>query len=116
MMSEANSEETRKIVNEIGKIIAKLHESDLIHNDLTTSNMLLHNEEVYIIDFGLGVMSKRLEDKAMDLVVLKKSLGAMYPKKFGIIWGGICKGYENYDNYLEIFKRIKTIEKRARYL
>lgn len=113
---ESGEKETGKIAGKIGKIIAVLHESDLIHNDLTTSNMLLYKDEIYMIDFGLGVMSKRLEDKAMDMVVLKKSLRAMYPVKFEVIWEGICAGYRNYDNYLEIFKRIETIEKRARYL
>lgn len=112
----SDEEKIKEIAAEIGKIIAKLHEADLIHNDLTTSNMLLCNEKIYMIDFGLGVISKRLEDKAMDLVVLKKSLRAMYPVRFEIIWKGLCKGYKNYKEYSEIFKRIEAIEKRARYL
>ena len=112
----SDEEEIKEIARNIGKIITRLHESDLIHNDLTTSNMLMYKGEIYMIDFGLGVMSKRLEDKAVDLVVLKKSLKAMYPVKFELLWDGICEGYKNYDIYSEVFKRINVIEKRARYV
>ncbi len=109
-------DEIKKIAVGIGKTIAKLHKSDLIHNDLTTSNMLEYDNKIYIIDFGLGIVSKRIEDKAVDLVVLKKSLQAMYPVRFEKIWEGICEGYMEYELWGEIFKRIRTIEKRARYL
>lgn len=112
----SDREKIEEIAKGVGKIIAKLHEADLIHNDLTTSNMLLYNEKIYMIDFGLGVISKRIEDKAMDIVVLKKSLRAMYPERFEIIWNGICGGYQNYQEYSGVFKRIEAIEKRARYL
>lgn len=33
-----------KIINELGRILGKLHESDIVHGDLTTSNMLIKLE------------------------------------------------------------------------
>src|SRR3989344_2443552 len=53
-----------KIAEEIGKNIAKLHDKDIIHGDLTTSNMIFSKNRLYFIDFGLGFISKRNEDKA----------------------------------------------------
>ncbi len=108
--------EIDKISENIGASIGKLHSKNIIHNDLTTSNMLLKEEAVYFIDFGLGTHSTRTEDKAMDLVVLKKALMATHPKIFRDIWDSILKGYKNETRiYGEIIKRIETIEKRARY-
>ncbi|MEM4347010.1 MAG: KEOPS complex kinase/ATPase Bud32 [Candidatus Altiarchaeota archaeon] len=106
-------EKSRKI----GAFIAKLHSKNIVHNDLTTSNMLLSNSEIYFIDFGLAIHSTRIEDKAMDLVVLKKAIKATHPKKFQVIWKEILRGYKTIaERYSEIIARIENIEKRARYL
>jgi len=39
-----NSSLIDKIINELGRILGKLHESDIVHGDLTTSNMLIKLE------------------------------------------------------------------------
>jgi Kae1-associated kinase Bud32 len=104
-----------KIAERIGRMIAKLHSYNIIHNDLTTSNMLLKDDELFLIDFGLGVTSTRMEDKAMDLVVLKKSLKAAHTDKYDLIWNYLLRGYKTSKDYNGILKRIAIIEKRARY-
>ena len=55
------------ISKEVGRNVALLHSYDIIHGDLTTSNMLLKDGKLYLIDFGLGFISKREEDKAVYL-------------------------------------------------
>ena len=57
----------KDICSKIGEAIAKLHENNIIHGDLTTSNMILKEGQIYFIDFGLGFHSARVEDKATDL-------------------------------------------------
>ena len=57
----------KQVMKKIGKNVAKLHQQDIIHGDLTTSNILLKEKEIYILDFGLGYISPRIEDKAVDL-------------------------------------------------
>ncbi len=101
-----------KVSKTIGHSISKLHQKNLIHNDLTTSNLLLSGKKIYFIDFGLAFHSTRIEDKAMDLVVLKKALMASHPKKFPLIWKNILKGYKPTK---EIINRVEKIEKRVRY-
>jgi len=101
-----------KISQDIGNSISKLHQKNIIHDDLTTSNLILHQGKIFFIDFGLGFHSTRLEDKAMDLVVLKKALMASHPKKFSLVWKNILKGYKPIK---EIINRIAKIEKRVRY-
>ena len=57
----------------IGRIIGNLHLNEIIHGDLTTSNILIVNDlKIYFIDFGLSTVSKQLEDKAVDLYVLER--------------------------------------------
>ncbi|RLI92505.1 MAG: Kae1-associated kinase Bud32 [Candidatus Altiarchaeales archaeon] len=107
--------EIERIAEKMGETIAKLHGVNIIHNDLTTSNMILKNNEVFLIDFGLGVTSTRIEDKAMDMVVLKKSLSAAHIDKFDLIWDSLLRGYRSLGEYEEILERIATIVKRARY-
>ena len=66
------------ICKELGKSIAKIHNQDIIHGDLTTSNMILKDKELYLIDFGLGFHSRKIEDKAVDLHLLKQALEAKH--------------------------------------
>ena len=70
--------EQKKICRIIGKNIAKLHDADIIHGDLTTSNMILKDEKVFFIDFGLGFSSHKIEDKAVDLHLLRQALEAKH--------------------------------------
>src|SRR3989304_6946119 len=71
-------EDQKKICKMMGKKIARLHDSDIIHGDLTTSNMILKDEKVFFIDFGLGFSSHKIEDKAVDLHLLRQALEARH--------------------------------------
>ncbi|MCX6803732.1 MAG: KEOPS complex kinase/ATPase Bud32 [Candidatus Diapherotrites archaeon] len=116
-----------KLCIEAGKCIRKLHDIGIIHGDLTTSNIIFAedpkemNEDLknrikqkgplFFIDFGLGYFSIRLEDKATDLVVFKKTFNATHSKiKNG--WELVIQGY---NPEKEFIARIEAIEKRTRY-
>lgn len=51
-----------------------MHTAGIIHGDLTSSNVLVAENVVYLIDFGLGQLKSTIEDKAVDLLVLEKAL------------------------------------------
>lgn len=38
----------------MGFLIFRLHQQGIIHGDLTTSNMILKDNKLYLIDFGLS--------------------------------------------------------------
>lgn len=93
----------------IGTEIAKMHQADVIHGDLTTSNMLVRHpssskgvqlvsfQELLtsnrllkpvcatdlftqvLIDFGLAYTSTLVEDKAVDLYVLERAFSSTHP-------------------------------------
>jgi Kae1-associated kinase Bud32 len=106
-----------KICFEIGKIVGKLHSAGIIHGDLTTSNMILKDNKIYLIDFGLGKFSKKLEDQGVDLNLLYEALRSTHFKILKLCWENIVKGYKKeYKNAEEVLKRMEEIEKRARYM
>lgn len=107
--------EQKQICKKIGESIAKLHDNDIIHGDLTTSNMILKEGEIFFIDFGLGFISHKFEDKAVDLHLLKQALEAKHFKHWEELIKEVFKGYKKSDNSKIVFERLKAVEKRGRY-
>ncbi len=110
--------EQKKIMREVGKSIAKIHKEDIIHGDLTTSNMILKKDKVFFIDFGLGYISKKIEDKAVDLHLLHQALEAKHFEHWKELLQEVKKSYEKKLGKTEakkIFERITAVEKRGRY-
>ncbi|HLC53734.1 MAG TPA: KEOPS complex kinase/ATPase Bud32 [Candidatus Nanoarchaeia archaeon] len=103
------------IAAQIGSTIARLHDLNIIHGDLTTSNMILSKNDVYFIDFGLGSESARIEDKATDLHVLKEALEARHFKHASKLWESVLKGYQISKNARQVLKQLEKVEKRGRY-
>lgn len=70
------------LADAIGVALAKMHNVDVVHGDLTTSNLMLRDEEssLVIIDFGLSYVSKLHEDKAVDLYVLERAFSSTHPQ------------------------------------
>lgn len=110
--SQKRQEETMK---KLGKQVAKMHEGDIIHGDLTTSNVILKDEKIYIIDFGLGFISKRIEDKAVDLHLIKQALEAKHWKDYENLFKNFLKGYETLKDYKKVLEQLGKVESRGRY-
>lgn len=106
----------KEICRQIADLLTKLHNQDIIHGDLTTSNMILNkeNNKVYLIDFGLAFHSHKLEDKAVDIHLLKQALEA---KHFKIADEAIKIVINNYkaERHGEILEQLKKVESRGRY-
>nr|A9A6L6.1 RecName: Full=Probable bifunctional tRNA threonylcarbamoyladenosine biosynthesis protein; Includes: RecName: Full=tRNA N6-adenosine threonylcarbamoyltransferase; AltName: Full=N6-L-threonylcarbamoyladenine synthase; Short=t(6)A synthase; AltName: Full=t(6)A37 threonylcarbamoyladenosine biosynthesis protein Kae1; AltName: Full=tRNA threonylcarbamoyladenosine biosynthesis protein Kae1; Includes: RecName: Full=Serine/threonine-protein kinase Bud32 [Methanococcus maripaludis C6] len=100
---------------DLGKIIGKMHVGGIVHNDLTTSNFIV-SDNTFVIDFGLGKYSDLVEDKAIDLIVLKKSIMSIHYDKFDLVWNKIVEGYKTYEMSESVLECMKEVEKRARYL
>jgi len=99
----------------IGENLAKLHDNNIIHSDLTTSNMILKSDKVYFIDFGLGFESNRLEDKATDLRLIKQAFEAKHSKKSKLYFSSLLKGYYKSKNAKIVLNQLKKVESRGRY-
>jgi len=172
--------DAEKICEQIGENTAKLHDADIIHGDLTTSNMIYvenskensienspqassnpktssalnptakrspitkgisnpnnisaeqaskrslcsrHSKKtseqtssfkVFFIDFGLGFTSKRIEDKAVDLHLLRQALEAKHFQNWQALFAAVLKGYNSKDKTL-VLEQLKKVESRGRY-
>lgn len=90
-------DEKKELTGLMGVVIAKLHSSDIVHGDLTTSNFMVRDDStasasastsplssgkrsLVIIDFGLSSASHKLEDKAVDLYVLERAFLSTHPE------------------------------------
>src|SRR3989344_8855444 len=104
-----------KVCKQIGINIAKLHDTNIIHGDLTTSNMILSPSGLYFIDFGLGFESSKIEDKATDIHLIKQALEAKHFKQFKPYFSQVIKGYKASKNVSLVLKRLEAVEKRGRY-
>jgi len=125
--------EQKQIMKSLGENIAKLHKNEIIHGDLTTSNMIYlpskknsvfikgddgREDKVFFIDFGLGYISRKIEDKAVDLHLLKQALEAKHFKNWKELFKEVSKSYEKTLGKTEakkVFERITAVEKRGRY-
>ncbi|XP_055964406.1 EKC/KEOPS complex subunit TP53RK [Sorex fumeus] len=84
MEAENTPQSLLGLAQTIGQVLARMHDEDLIHGDLTTSNMLLTRPldpppRIVLIDFGLSFVSALPEDKGVDLYVLEKAFLSTHP-------------------------------------
>lgn len=113
-----DDEKQEKIMFELGQIIAKLHDRDIIHGDLTTSNMIYTpNNKICLIDFGLGYFNGKYEDKGVDIHLLKQALESKHYKNYETLFREFEVGYKsvNPSEAQKVFEKLKSIEKRGRY-
>lgn len=117
LLNETDNEQRGELAKQIGKSVGIMHANDIVHGDLTTSNMILKENKVYFIDFGLGQFSKRIEDMGIDLSVLKEAISSTHFMYLNNIWKNIIKGYkESNQNFKKVFECLDKIEARGRYI
>jgi TP53 regulating kinase and related kinases len=103
-----------QLSEEIGKKVAIIHNAGIIHGDLTTSNMMF-DKEVKFIDFGLSFFSEKVEDKAVDLHLLRQALESKHYTIWHKAFLSVMKGYKSkVKGFEEIHKRYERVESRGR--
>lgn len=111
-----NDKERELICRKIGESIAWLHNADIIHGDITTSNMILFEDRIYFIDFGLGEINNEVEIKGVDLHVLMEAIESTH-SKYADYFKYILEGYkkELIGDANLVINKIEEIVKRGRY-
>ncbi|MBW2991441.1 Kae1-associated serine/threonine protein kinase [Candidatus Woesearchaeota archaeon] len=104
------------LAKKVGELVAELHNHNIIHGDLTTSNIILDNKaSVVFIDFGLSFHSHKIEDKAVDIHLFKQALNSKHHRIYHKALGEFLRGYKKVNKYKEILKRLEKVELRGRY-
>lgn len=106
------------IAEELGRTTAKIHSLNIMHGDLTTSNLILSkNDEIYIIDFGLSIISERAEEKAVDIELLYRVLESTHTKISKQFFKIFTETYiKEYNDGNEVLRNFEIIRKMGRYI
>lgn len=114
-LNELPEPEARAVCDKIGEIAARLHENDIVHGDLTTSNMLLEGERIVLIDFSLGSKTSELEDKGVDMHLLEEAFHSAHYRRselYEVVKDSYVRRYEGGQ---EVLAKVREIVKRGRY-
>ncbi|KAF8321290.1 hypothetical protein DL93DRAFT_2052021 [Clavulina sp. PMI_390] len=128
-----------QIMELIGIEVAKMHLVNIIHGDLTTSNMMVRKRaplpastepskptgkgfrepiypaELILIDFGLTTTSALAEDKAVDLYVLERAFASTHPESESLFQLVLdAYGRRSGKAWPAIFKRLEEVRLRGR--
>jgi len=105
------------LATSIGESVASLHTQNLIHGDLTTSNMIINGltGSLTIIDFGLASVSASIEDRAVDLYVLERALHSTHSEVAAKLFSLIIDSYGAAVNRSqETLARLAAVQLRGR--
>lgn len=107
------------VLSEIGSQIGQLHESGLVHGDMTTSNIVLSEDGLpYIVDFGMSSHSTEPEDRGTDLHLLSRSISTSHVLDSKWSERLILRGYAEKMGRKEAslsLRKQKEIARRGRY-
>ena len=107
------------LADAIGITLGIMHKQNIVHGDLTTSNMLLQgnpsNNKLFLIDFGLSFFENLSEDKGVDLYVLERALISTHPnteKLFNVILQAYCRS--NDTGSKDVIAKLEEVRMRGR--
>ncbi|WP_456435483.1 Kae1-associated kinase Bud32 [Methanopyrus sp.] len=103
---------------ELGKLVGRMHEHGFVHYDLTTSNVLVSGDNLYIIDLGLSEDSDDPEDHAVDLRVFERCLESSHPEAKEKAWKAFLRGYreEREEATDTVLRALESLKSRVRYI
>ena len=108
---------TSQLCSEIGRYAALLHDNNIIHGDLTTSNFIL-SKKIVLVDFGLSYYSSRLEDKAVDIRLIKQVFSSAHKLICEDAYKCFINGYAQIAGKAKtekVLEKVTEIEQRGRY-
>lgn len=116
IFDKITDEERKHLCERIGSQIGLLHNAEIIHGDLTTSNMIIVSDQVYFIDFGLSEINAEVEARGVDLHLLMEAMESTHSPHasfFSFVLDGYEKTYE--EDMSLVQKKINDIIRRGRY-
>ncbi len=106
----------KRIAEQVGETLCRLHGAGIAHGDPTTRNMIVSAGRVYLIDFGLAYYDGGVEARGVDVHVFFQTLEAMYDRAQQLK-EAFLGGYARYcSDAARVIDRVEAIKLRGRYL
>jgi TP53 regulating kinase-like protein len=120
VFNNLSPEERGGLSRHIGELIGRLHRNNIVHGDLTTSNMILApSGKVVFVDFGLGEKTVELEPKGVDLHLMKRAFQSVHFRYAEECFTAVLDGYAQVvgdEMKSDVYAKIGEIERRGRYI
>jgi Kae1-associated kinase Bud32 len=115
ILTELDDKTRTQMLQKLGRAIGILHRNNIVHGDLTTSNIIKRDDRLYFIDFSLGDVCEDIEANGVDLHLLMEAFESTHPE-FMDEFKHIIDGYsQEFLEAPEVVKKIDEIIKRGRY-
>jgi len=103
-------------LEELGRLLSRLHRAGLVHGDPTTSNVLVPGDArpLLLLDFGLGGFSEDPEARGVDLHLVEEALAATDARAADLV-AAFLRGYGDGPIESAARKRLDAIRERGRY-
>lgn len=113
---DTGGERAKETAREIGRLTGRLHRAGIIHGDLTTSNMILRDGRIVMIDFSLGAKGETAEERGVDLHLLREALTSAH-RNAAAYYREVLAGYREAMGAAakDAIAKVKEIEGRGRY-
>lgn len=134
----SHSDMVLEVVRAVGSVIGQMHDSNVVHGDLTTSNIMIRKTgcdnyqmgkklsessfllpeekfQVVLIDFGLGMTQPSVEDKAVDLYVLERAFLSTHPGSEELVLAALdAYRFGNKKAGATVLSRLEQVRQRGR--
>ncbi len=118
-LDRLNQRANQAVFRELGRQVALLHQGGIVHGDLTSSNIIIAQENVpFILDFGMSSYSSEAEDRGVDLHLLKRSIATSHAIDTESCSKEVWAGYREVLGANEAsrsFRKTAEIARRGRY-
>ncbi len=100
---------TKEDMLQAGACLGMLHNIDIAHGDFTPANLIKCDSKIFVIDFGLSEITNQIESKALDILLMKRSIPPSFFKVF-------IQGYKSKStSYDTIMLKLTELLNKGRY-
>lgn len=104
-----------RVCGMIGETVARLHSASVCHGDLTTSNMILTDDGICLIDFSMGCSKASLEDIGVDIRLLERAFTSAHTELSSGFDALMESYYSGIDDPDAVRRKVEDIRNRGRY-
>lgn len=108
----------RSTFRKVGMLVGRMHKGGIVHGDLTTSNMIIKDGRIFLIDFGLGGHDSSLEARGVDIHLMRRTLESSHHLVAKDAYASFIRGYSEAlgKDAKDVIGRVGEIRRRGRYV